>query len=36
VIDADDVGHLLQAVDVFVEAGKEMPDPDPTIWTFRA
>jgi hypothetical protein len=26
--DADNVGHLFQAVDVFVEAGKEMPNPD--------
>ena len=29
-IDADDLGHLLQAVDVFVEARKEVPDADRT------
>jgi len=28
VIDADYIGHLLQAVDVFVEAREEMPDAD--------
>jgi len=27
-IDPDDIGHLLQTVDVFVEARKEMPDAD--------
>src|SRR5215469_14694468 len=27
-IHANDVGHLLQAVDISVEARKEMPDPD--------
>ena len=27
-VDPDDVGHFLEAVDVFVEARKEVPDPD--------
>jgi hypothetical protein len=27
-IDADDLGHLLEAVDISVEAWKEMPDAD--------
>src|SRR5262245_17001202 len=30
VIDPDDLGHLLDAVDVFVEAREEMPDADRT------
>jgi hypothetical protein len=28
VVDADEFGHLLETVDVFVEARKEVPDAD--------
>src|SRR5208283_607379 len=28
VIDPDDLGHLLQAIDIFVEAREEVPDAD--------